>query len=80
MVMRSGTRQFGTSEFDAALGVSADSSGVYVVGSTGGEFPGQTNEGREDAFLAKFAIDDDDKKRNDDDKKKHQDDDTRKKH
>jgi hypothetical protein len=39
---------------------------VYVVGSTGGEFPGQTNEGREDAFLAKFAADHDDG-----DKKKH---------
>jgi hypothetical protein len=62
------TRQFGTSSFDIALGVSADSSGdVYVAGYTGGTFPGQINEGGEtDAFFAKFAIDDDDHK-----KKKH---------
>src|SRR5215212_8253297 len=59
------TRQFGTSSFDIALGVSADSSGgVYVAGYTGGTFPGQINEGGEtDAFFAKFAIDDDDHKK-----------------
>jgi hypothetical protein len=78
------TRQFGTSEFDAAGGVSADSSGgVYVVGFTFGTFPGQTSEGGQDAFLAKFATDDEDKKKHDGnshDKKKHNDHDAEKKH
>jgi hypothetical protein len=78
------TRQFGTSEGDAANGVSADSSGgVYVVGETGGEFPGQTNEGGIDAFLAKFAIDHDDNKKkhgDDNNKKNHHDDNAKKKH
>ena len=78
------TRQFGTSEFDAAGGVSADSSGgVYVVGGTFGTFPGQTNVGGQDAFLAKFATDDEDKKKHDGDshdKKKHNDHDAEKKH
>ncbi|MGE5661813.1 MAG: SBBP repeat-containing protein [Ignavibacteriales bacterium] len=55
-------RQFGTSGEDQALGVSADSSGgVYVVGNTNGEFPGQTIEGEQDAFLTKFATDYEDK-------------------
>ncbi len=78
------TRQFGTSEVDFANGVSADSSGgVYVVGSTFGTFPGQTNVGGQDAFLAKFATDDEDKKKHDGDshdKKKHNDHDAEKKH
>ena len=60
MVMRSGRWQFGTSELDFALGVSADSSGgVYVVGIAGGEFPGQTNEGGSDAFIRKYNSDGD---------------------
>ena len=55
MVMRSGRWQFGTSEFDYASGVAADSSGgVYVVGNTDGEFPGQTGEGDQDAFIRKY--------------------------
>ena len=78
------TRQFGTSEFDSAGGVSADSSGgVYVVGFTFGTFPGQTSEGGQDAFLAKFATDDEDKKKHDGDshdKKKHNDHDAEKKY
>jgi phage repressor protein C with HTH and peptisase S24 domain len=54
------TRQFGTSETDFALGVSADSSGsVYVVGIVYGEFPGQTNVGGEDAYIRKYNSDGD---------------------
>jgi hypothetical protein len=54
------TRQFGTSEDDFALGVSADSSGgVYVVGNTNGEFPGQTSEGGGDAYIRKYNSDGD---------------------
>ena len=49
------TRQFGTSEFDTAIEVSGDSSGgVYVVGNTNGEFPGQTSEEGNDAFIRKY--------------------------
>ena len=60
MVMRSGTWQFGTSEFDFALGVSVDpSSGVYVVGIVDGEFPGQTSEEGNDAFIRKYNSDGD---------------------
>jgi hypothetical protein len=76
--------QFGTSRGDDARGVFVDSSGgVYVVGFTFGTFPDQTNEGGQDAFLAKFATDDEDKKKHDGDnhdKKKHNDHDAEKKH
>jgi hypothetical protein len=48
-------KQFGTPDFDRALGVAVDSSGnVYVGGETIGAFPGQTSLGFYDAFLAKF--------------------------
>ena len=54
------TRQFGTSEVDYASGVAPDSSGgVYVVGNTDGEFPGQTGEGDQDAFIRKYNSDGD---------------------
>lgn len=49
------TRQFGTSAFDVAFAVAADPSGVYVAGGTDGTFPGQTNAGGADAFLAKLV-------------------------
>ncbi len=46
------TRQFGTSGYDQARGISVDTSGrVYVVGSTGGTLPGQTSSG---AFVRKY--------------------------
>ena len=48
------TRQFGSSSFDLALGVSADSSGVYVAGQTSGTLPGQTSAGGRDAFVRKY--------------------------
>lgn len=48
-------KQFGTPDFDRALGVAVDSSGnVYVGGQTIGAFPEQTSLGFYDAFLAKF--------------------------
>jgi hypothetical protein len=49
------TRQFGTSGTDHAFGLAADASGVYVVGSTDGRFPRQTQSGETDAFLARFG-------------------------
>ena len=50
------TRQFGTSSFDQGLGVSVDSSGVYVTGRAGGAFPGQTSAGSADAFVRKYDL------------------------
>jgi Bacterial Ig-like domain (group 3)/SdrD B-like domain/Beta-propeller repeat len=60
------TRQFGTADVDGASGISVDASGVYVVGSVGGEhfvgslpvgggfLPGQTSAGAGDAFVRKY--------------------------
>ncbi len=53
------TTQFGTSEQDNAFAVSTDSSGVYVVGITAGEFEGETNEGGFDIFIRKYNTDGD---------------------
>jgi hypothetical protein len=50
-----GIKQFGTTTYDAASGVTTDSSGnVYVAGSTTGAFDGSTNAGGSDAFIAKY--------------------------
>ena len=46
------TRQFGTGSTDEAFGLSVDSSGVYVVGSTAGTLPGQTSAGLADAKMS----------------------------
>jgi uncharacterized protein (TIGR03437 family) len=48
------TRQFGTSAADFGSSVAADSSGVYVFGSTFGTFPGQANAGDDDVFVRKY--------------------------
>ena len=48
--------QFGTSQSDVAGGVAADSSGVYVAGSTIGVFPGQSAAGGIDIFLRKYSV------------------------
>jgi hypothetical protein len=46
------TRQIGTSGYDVAHDIEA--SGVYVAGRAGGAFPGQSNAGGVDAFLARL--------------------------
>ena len=48
------TRQFGTADWDFGSNVEANASGVYVVGTTDGGFPGQTDRRRSDAFLRKY--------------------------
>jgi hypothetical protein len=48
------TRQFGTSDDDFGLGLAADASAVWVVGSTWGKV-GLTHWGRDDVFLRKYA-------------------------
>ncbi len=53
------TREFGTSAQDNAFAVSADSTGVYVVGISAGEFEGETNEGGFDVFIRKYNTDGD---------------------
>jgi hypothetical protein len=49
------TRQFGTHDRDGASAVAADSSGVYVAGTTGGQFTGQTTNGLRDGFVRKYS-------------------------
>lgn len=49
------TRQFGTTMGDRATDVAVTGEGIaYVVGSTGGTFPGQTNYGQHDSFIRKY--------------------------
>ena len=50
------TRQFGTPSGDEAIAVAVDATGVYVSGITQGSFPGFTNAGGRDAFVAKFNL------------------------
>jgi uncharacterized protein (TIGR03437 family) len=51
------TRQFGTSNFDEALGAAVDATGFYVAGRTSGALPGQTSGslGQDDAFVRKYG-------------------------
>jgi len=46
--------QFGTPSDERGWGISLDSTGVYVTGRTEGSFPGYTNQGGDDAYMAKF--------------------------
>ena len=39
---------------DEAVGITVDSSGVYVAGGTDGALPGQTSLGGTDAFVRKY--------------------------
>jgi hypothetical protein len=48
------TRQFGTTSTDFAYGISADPTGVYVVGYTDGILPGQISAGAIDVFVRKY--------------------------
>ena len=48
------TYQFGSGQYDQALGVAVDASGVYVAGATGGALPGHSNNGSFDAFVVKL--------------------------
>ena len=48
------TRQFGTSNYDDALGIAVSAQGVYVAGNTTGALPGQVNAGDYDAFVRKY--------------------------
>lgn len=51
------TDQFGTTGGEYPDAVSADSTGVYVVGHTDGVLPGQANLGSRDAFIRKYDHD-----------------------
>ena len=54
------TRQFGTSGYDQAFGVSVGASGVYVVGRTNDTLPGQESAGGvTDALVRKYEVDGD---------------------
>jgi hypothetical protein len=48
------SREFGTELDEGELDVATHSTGVYVSGYTAGSFPGFTNAGDVDAFIAKF--------------------------
>jgi hypothetical protein len=47
-------RQFGTGTADIPYGAGSDGNGVYLVGSTHGILPGQTNFGGYDAYIRKY--------------------------
>lgn len=49
--------QFGTASSDQAYAVTANLDGVYVTGSTDGEFPGQTTAGERDIFVQNYGKD-----------------------
>jgi hypothetical protein len=49
------TRQFGTAGTDRGWGVSADPTGVYIVGAAGGDLPGQSGAGAGDGFVRKYG-------------------------
>jgi hypothetical protein len=51
------TTQFGTGADDRAWSLATDGTGLYLTGLTSGAFPGQTNAGDADAYVAKFAFD-----------------------
>ena len=48
------TRQFGTSQYDDALGIAVGARGVYVAGNTRGAWPGRQNAGDYDVYVRKF--------------------------
>ncbi len=48
------THQFGSPAYDYATAVGLDTSGVYIVGYTGGTLPGQTGAGNFDGVLRKY--------------------------
>ncbi len=49
------TRQMGTRDEDAAMGIALDTSGnIYITGTTKGNLDGNTNSGDYDIFLAKY--------------------------
>lgn len=51
------TRQLGTAADDVGLGVALDANGATAIaGSTGGTFPGQTNGGGTDLFVASYDV------------------------
>ncbi|MDB9450838.1 Calx-beta domain-containing protein, partial [Dolichospermum circinale] len=48
-------KQFGTNQYDEAIGVSLDSNdNIYVLGSTAGAFAGNTNVSGFDVFVSKY--------------------------
>jgi hypothetical protein len=51
-----GTTQFGTPDYDDVSSIAADGSGVYVLGRTEGAFPGQTNAGNYDLYVAHLDL------------------------
>jgi putative transposon-encoded protein len=55
LVLQGTVKQFGTSADDIAYSVAVDGLGnVYVAGDTSGTFAGNTSQGYEDVFVAKF--------------------------
>jgi hypothetical protein len=46
--------QFGTPQPDRGWGIALDSTGIYVTGRFGGSYDGQTYQGMDDSYLAKF--------------------------
>ena len=51
------THEFGTSASDGVSGISIDGTGIYILGTTEGVLPGQTNTGLKDAYVRKYDLD-----------------------
>lgn len=51
------TSQIGSAGNDEVMAIDSDSTGVYLVGETGGALPGQTATGSADAFIIKLDTD-----------------------
>ena len=53
---RAWTLEFGTTERDRVGWALGGSNGVYLIGDTSGAFPGETNSGSVDSYLARIDV------------------------
>jgi hypothetical protein len=51
------TLQFGTEKFEETLGAAIDTTGIYVVGATGGQIGDDDKVGNTDAWVGKISLD-----------------------
>lgn len=51
------TTQFGSPKFEEALGATIDSTGIYLIGATGGQIGDDARVGNTDAWMGKLSLD-----------------------